>query len=458
VKKVKRYAIIDIETTGGMYNRDKITEIAIVVTDGAQILDQYQTLVNPERSIPEHITRLTGIDSNMVRDAPKFYEIAKEVVEKTEGCIFVAHNVKFDYNFIKEEFRSLGYAYNKKQLCTVKLTRSVIPGLRSYGLDNLIRHFNLDVADRHRAFDDAYATYEIFVLLQQEMYDDHHIHTLINGGLDASVLPRGLDIEEVHKAPETPGVYYFINQYKQVVYVGKAKEIKSRIFQHFRALSRKSTNVYSRVHELNFAETGSELIALLLELHEIKTLHPEMNKAMKRNHHPYALYYDSKAKDGKPAFFINKNNKKFEENYSLIKLFSSKQAAENYVQYFIETEAVCLSRFHSKSAKFNCFCDNNCQRFFNQYNEDPEVLIRKIRNEFDNDFIILTEGREVNEKGFVMIHENRFWGFGYVPTEATIHTREEWNDYIEYQFFYPEANSIIKNHLAKHKCKVIKFE
>ena len=147
--KKRKYAIVDIETTGGMYLRDKITEIAIIVTDGDKIIEEYQSLINPERSIPYHITNITGIDDNMVADAPKFYEVAKTVVEKLEGCIFVAHNVNFDYNFIKEEFKSLGFPFNKKKLCTVKLCRSTLPGLSSYGLDNLVHHFDIAVSYTH---------------------------------------------------------------------------------------------------------------------------------------------------------------------------------------------------------------------------------------------------------------------------------------------------------------------
>ena len=130
---MKKYAITDIETTGGLYNRDKIIEIAIIVTDGYTILDQFESLINPERSIPYSITRITGINDDMVADAPKFYEVAKDIVEIMEGCIFIAHNVKFDYGFIKQEFKNLGYPFNKKRLCTVKLTRRHVPGLKSYG-------------------------------------------------------------------------------------------------------------------------------------------------------------------------------------------------------------------------------------------------------------------------------------------------------------------------------------
>ena len=145
MKKKNLYAVVDIETTGGLARRDKITEIAIVLFDGNQIIDRYETLINPERSIPYEITRITGITDDMVVSAPRFYEVAKKIVEMTEGAIFVAHNVRFDYSFLREEFTSLGFTFTRRQLCTVVLSRKSFPGLRSYSLGNLIRHFGITV-------------------------------------------------------------------------------------------------------------------------------------------------------------------------------------------------------------------------------------------------------------------------------------------------------------------------
>ena len=166
----KTYAIVDIETTGGKATRHRITEIAIVLHDGKKILDQWETLINPECYIPHGITELTGITQEMVQDAPKFYEVAKTIVEKTEKAIFVAHNVRFDYGFLREEFKRLGYTFSRRQLCTVRLSRKAFPGLRSYSLGKLIKHFGIKVNDRHRAMADTLATVELFekILRQEE--------------------------------------------------------------------------------------------------------------------------------------------------------------------------------------------------------------------------------------------------------------------------------------------------
>ncbi|MEL6973297.1 MAG: 3'-5' exonuclease, partial [Bacteroidota bacterium] len=161
-KKDQRFAIVDVETTGGRASRDKITEIGIVLYDGQEIIDTYQSLINPNTYIPAGIVQLTGITQDMVREAPLFHEIARNIVEFTEGAIFVAHNVRFDYGFLREEFKRLGYTYSRKQLCTVRLSRKAFPGLPSYSLENLIRHFGIPTDARHRALADALATTDLF--------------------------------------------------------------------------------------------------------------------------------------------------------------------------------------------------------------------------------------------------------------------------------------------------------
>ncbi len=452
---MRKYAIIDIETTGGLFNRDKIIEVAIIVTDGREILAEYESLVHPERSIPHHITRITGIDDDMVADAPKFYEIAKDIVELTEGCIFVAHNAKFDYGFIKQEFKTLGYPYNKKRLCTVKLTRAHLPGLRSYGLDNLIRHFDLKVENRHRAYGDTFATYEIFSYLYQHKLDEYHIDQIINQGIDATILPDGMDLQEMHDAPETPGVYYLSNVHKRIVYVGKAKNIKTRLFQHFRKLSRKSIKIHNQVCHINYKETGHELIALLLELHAIKTIQPELNKALRRSEYPYALYFNPKAPADRECLFVLKQNKKNDHRYEKVKIFGSKISADGYLQEKIISHEICKRYAKTRNREFACHCLEGCSSFFSDDREPIFEMMEEARNEFEEDFVLILDGREPAEQSFVMIHEGRFWGFGFIERDATITSREEWNDYISYQFSYPEANGIIKTYMRKNKVKKV---
>ena len=448
--KDRKYAIVDVETTGGKASYDRIIEIAIIVTDGIAILSEYQSLVYPERSIPYHITEITGIDNKMVENAPKFFEIAKKVIEHTEGCIFVAHNVRFDYNFIKEEFKSLGYPFNRKRLCTVKLSRSTRPGLRSYGLDNLINHYGLRMANRHRAYDDTYATYQIFKDIVGSMRDSYHIDMLINEGLDASILPKGLNIDQVHDAPETAGVYYMSSAADNVMYVGKANNLKTRLFQHFRKMSQKSMKLHEYVSKIHYEETGNELMALLLELHEIKRLKPELNKALRRSNYPYAIYHNPNAITDKPKLLAIRNNQKHDKLYRKLKLYGSKDSALQGLQNGILKHEICMRYVTGRRGNYSCYCELDCQDLLDQSYGGYENLVQELKYEWDDDFVLMLPGRKDLEKGFVMIHERQFWGIGYVSIEETITSREQWNDHIEHQFWYPEASGIIRTYLSKH--------
>lgn len=162
------YAVVDIETSGGRAQVDKITEIAIYIHDGRRVVDEFTTLINPEVSIPPFITNLTGINNQMVANAPKFYEVAKKIVLLTEGKLFVAHNAQFDYGFIQAEFKRLGYDYQRNTLCTVKMSRKIIPGLKSYSLGNLCQSVGIPINNRHRAAGDALATIKLLDLLLEK--------------------------------------------------------------------------------------------------------------------------------------------------------------------------------------------------------------------------------------------------------------------------------------------------
>ena len=192
MSKTRKYAIVDLETTGGLPKRDKITEIAIILHDGSKILDEYQTLVNPERSIPPSITRITGISNEMVEKAPKFYEVAKRVIEMTEEAIFVAHNVRFDYQFLRHEFRSLGYTFTRRNLCTVRLTRKAFPNIKSYSLGSLIRYFGIEVVHRHRAYDDAKATAIVLEKVFDKQNGSQGVKDLVDQSLQLTRLPSCL--------------------------------------------------------------------------------------------------------------------------------------------------------------------------------------------------------------------------------------------------------------------------
>jgi DNA polymerase III subunit epsilon len=288
--KSTKYAIIDVETTCGSAERERITEIAIVLHDGENILDTFTSLVNPERAIPYNITQITGITQEMVENAPKFYEIAKKIVEITQDAVFVAHNVRFDYGFVREEFRRLGYTFVRKQLCTVRLSRQAFPNLGSYSLGNLIQHFNIQVEARHRALADTLATTYIFQRILDLENGKTVTSDMINRGIKEANLPKNITLDRLHDLPELCGVYYMYDEVGKIVYIGKSINIQKRMFEHFADKTEKGLKLFNSVHDIHYEVTGSELIALLLESAEIKKHLPRINRAQKKVYFPYIIF------------------------------------------------------------------------------------------------------------------------------------------------------------------------
>jgi len=275
------YAILDIESTGGKYNEEGITEIAIYKFDGHEVVDQFISLVNPERKIQSFVVGLTGINNDMLRHAPKFYEVAKRIVEITEGCILVAHNAKFDYRMLRLEFDRLGYAYERKTLCTVKLSKKLLPGFDSYSLGKLVKNLGIPITDRHRASGDALATVKLFKMLLDKDTDKSIISSNLKLNSISSVDQKLIKL--IDQLPNAVGIYYFADHEGTIIYVGKSKDIKKRANQHFTSEAPKSKEIQNQVASVDFEKTGNELLALLKENQAIKRLKPKFNTALKKD-------------------------------------------------------------------------------------------------------------------------------------------------------------------------------
>lgn len=456
-KKEVKYAIVDIETTGGMAKRDKIIEIAVVIHDGIKVIDHYSTLINPQRSIPFEITRITGINDEMVRDAPKFFEVARKFVLMTKDTIFVAHNVNFDYSFIKEEYDKLGYTYSKKLLCTVRLSRKSFPGLPSYSLGNLIRHFGIKVSARHRALDDALATAEIFGYIVSKS-DQNDLKIFINRGIKETKLPESISMERLHSLPEKTGVYYFYDVYGNIIYVGKSINIRSRMMQHFGQITAKSEKMIRLTNDIDYFETGSELIALLLESEEIKTQNPQINKAQKTKLYPYYIY----ALEDQQKFIclgINKEGSKGKATEKILSYYSSLASAKGYLGHIRDLYQLCEQKLiipHEQPKSCIYFSMGGCMGACRQmeeaeaYNERAELAVEHLFKIFENDFIIVTEGRNADELGLVLVKEQKYYGFGYISKEDADLGHEEMLEAIEERLSTPECNMIIHQYLKNN--------
>jgi len=409
------YSIIDIETTGGSARTDKITEIAIYITNGTNIVDKFVSLIDPECLIPYQITALTGITNQMVQGAPKFYEVARKIVEITEDTVFVAHNASFDYSFVKREFERLGYRYKRETLCTVKLSRKLIPGYKSYSLGNLCNNIGIQINNRHRAEGDVAATTELFHLLLEK--DKSSFEGKFISGFSLKGLNPILDIEKVKNLPQKCGVYYFYDSDDNLIYIGKSKNIRKRVYSHFNNdKTQRALRMKSEIVQIGYEITGNELIALLLESEEIKKNKPCYNRAQRRTIHQYGLYYYYD-EHNYLRFKIDKNS----TNTDLpLTSYSSKKTGFEHLAYWCKELELCEKLCGLYETAGACFyhgigeCKGACIGLENSvsYNVRAKKLLSTYSYDQD-DMLIVLSGKCEDELATVLIKNGKYVGFGY---------------------------------------------
>lgn len=460
----KKYAIIDVETTGGKASRDRIIEIAIVLHDGTQILEQWESLINPETPIPWNITILTGINDSMVANAPRFYEVAKKIVEITEGAIFVAHNARFDYSFIGEEFKRLGYTYTRRQLCTLRLARQTLPGLHAYGLDALSRHFNIHNSARHRAMGDVQATIKVLEYILQHDDNREKADLLINLGIKEAMLPNNLNLEIIHKLPEACGVYYFHNEQGDVIYVGKSINIQKRIAEHFADKTEKAQKLQEQVYDISFELMGSELLALLHESFEIKRLLPGINRAQRTRRFPYMVHSYFNA-EGYLCFGVAETTVNARKKKDILAEFPKVSSAKGRLSSARERFGLCEKLLGLSPNTGPCFhfhlqqCTGACVN-----KESPEVYNERALQAkeymcriFDHNFFILDQGREEEEAAVILVENGHLQGYGYIERGEAADT-EALRNVLKPVTGNAETNRIIARFLSENpKVQVIKL-
>ncbi len=255
------FAIIDLETTGGNAIQDRITEVAIILHDGQQTIGKFSSLVNPGCFIPSYITDITGIDDEMVAYSPTFRELTSTILEMTEGCVFVAHNVGFDYNFLKESFERLGIEFKRPKLCTVKTSRRLMPGLRSYSLGRLCEHLGIRIHDRHRAMGDAKAT---VTLLEHLIELDPNLLEIDKKLDEYSRIPLHLDRSMLDEIPERPGLFFLHDEIGRTLYAGNSRSIRRDTLKALRQEGPTKGKIdLGRIRDISWELTGNELLAVL---------------------------------------------------------------------------------------------------------------------------------------------------------------------------------------------------
>ena len=446
------YSVVDIETTGNGYRGQKITEISIFIFDGEKIVDEFTSLVNPEQKIPHFITNLTGITDAMVRTAPKFYEIAKKIAEITKDTIFVAHNVNFDYNIIRDEFKSLGFDFKRKKLCTVRLSRKIIPGLSSYSLGNICSAEGIEIAARHRAKGDAEATVELFRRL---IIRDHKftINSFLNAKSREATLPPLLDKQVVDTLHEKHGVYYFKNEKKEVIYVGKANNIKQRVISHFYDKKKKERTMCLETADISYTETGSELIALLHESSEIKHLYPKFNRAQRKAGEAVGLF---SYEDQKGILHLAFNRLKLTPNP--IMKFYSMAACRSTLEKICSTFELCPKYCHLQTNVNACFhyqlqqCRGVCteKEAIVSYNKRVHEAIKSLGLQTEN-LVIKENGKTDKEIGFVLILNGIYQGFGYIHKNLELSSPEDYLPHVKPQKDNRDIQRILNAYLSKNE-------
>lgn len=438
------FAITDIETTGSHASANSITEIAVVLTDGKEIHDTYTSLIKPDHYIPDYITTLTGITNEMVEQAPTFEEVARELESWFEDAIFVAHNVGFDYAFIKKAFAEIGMRFNPKKLCTVRMARKIIPGHRSYSLGNICRDLGIGNDARHRALGDTMATVELFHLLM-EKDNDGVIEQMLKRGSAEQWLPNKLPEHVFTNLPEKPGVYYMRDTSGKILYIGMSINIKKRIRQHFggKMESKRRQEFITDVADIETVETGTELIARLLEDAEIRKHWPPHNKAQKRPTLNYGLlsYLDG---EGYQRLAIQKVRK----GIPCIRHFYSNGEAREWLfaqakKYELHTELCNLTPSPLPKPPVEI------------HNQGVAQMIDDLRNEKGR-FLIEGQGRTSDEKSFVLIDQNELRGYAHIPQSEQISSFDDFEAFLTELPRSEMTDSILRAHLASHR--VIEIE
>lgn len=464
--KEKKYAIIDVETTGGRASRHRITEIAIVLHDGQRVVDRWSSLVNPETYIPAGITELTGITQAMVEDAPKFYEIAKEVVERTQDAIFVAHNARFDYSFVQEEFRRLGYTYMRKNLCTVRLSRKAFPGFPSYSLGRLCHRLGIQNEARHRALGDAMATAQLLSLIFAQEESQESAREMVNLGIRESLLPKNISLEKIHALPEGCGVYYFHDASGEVLYVGKSIHIKKRVAEHFAKKTDKARKLQQQVHEITYELTGSELVALLLESYEIKRLRPRINRAQKVRNFPFVVH-SWVNEQGYRCFGVDQVTARERKQLEVISEYPKLGHAKNAVDRARKGFELCDHLCKKNAPQSACFyfhlkqCHGACaqQEPPEVYNERAERALEYLTTVFEQDFFVLDQGRTEEEYAVVQVKDGNYYGFGYLHKASQEVGQEAMEGVIKPYPGNPETRRLIQRFLSSSSTyKVVKLK
>lgn len=400
------YAVVDIETTGSFAAANGITEIAIVIHDGTKVLNFYESLVNPQYPIPYFIQRLTGINNSMVANAPAFEEIAGQVYELLQDKVFVAHNVNFDYSFVKHHLQGAGYDLDTKKLCTVRLARKVLPGLNGYSLGKLTQRLEITHANHHRAGGDALATADLLAIILKNDVEGV-VAGMLKGRNSEQYIPPHLPVEQIEQLPAVPGVYYFYNAAGKAIYIGKAKNIRKRVRSHFsnNKINRQKQDFLRETHRITYKQCATELMANILESTEIRRLWPIHNRSQRGYLAQFGLFlYEDM--QGYKRFAVEKIRRSHKPIYT----FNTIPEGHARLRELIDEFGLC-SRLCNISTNPDCGCIEHAEPA--EYNEKVTDAVNWMLKHLPT-FALIDIGIDDNEHSCILVKEGNLYGMGYI--------------------------------------------
>jgi DNA polymerase-3 subunit epsilon len=452
------YAIVDIETTGGHAGTGFITEVAIILHNGMEEEGRFQTLVNPGIPIPRYVQSLTGITNNMVSGAPRFQDVAEQIHDLLKGRIFVAHNVNFDYSFIRHHLLNAGIEWEARKLCTVRISRKIFPGHQRYSLGSICRILEIPMAQRHRAMGDAQATAILFTRLVAAD-GEGHIRAMLKKGSRESYLPMHLSVTDVDQLPHLPGVYYFHDRKNKVIYVGKAKDLRKRVTSHFsnNAVSRRKQELVRNVYRISYNLTGSEFAAIVLESIEIRKHWPRYNQSQKRMEFPLGLFSYEDIQ-GRMRLGIGRIGKGLQPHMKFGLLTDAQRALWKMVREHELCPTLCFLRRQACEDSDDSPCKGICEgtEDIADYNRRVQEAILRSRDELPS-FVILEKGRQQGEVSCTIMEEGRFYGMGFLQEPRGAEDIAAWKAQVT---AYPE-NEFLRSYVrqyAENHPSVIRFQ
>jgi len=446
------YAVLDIEATGGKRGEEAVIEIAIYLYDGEKIVDQLISLVQPDREIDIYVQKLTQITPKMVKTAPKFHELAKRIIEITEGAVLVGHNVEFDYRMLKQEFLKLGYTYYRETIDTLTLSEKYFPDAESYSLGKLCKSLGIPVSDRHRASGDARATLNLFQIIQdKDVTKDITIKDLMSKNSQGNSTKFDELLKEL---PNEIGIYYILNENKQIIYLSRSINIAQGVRKILTGKTNLSNKIKQAAAEVTYEVTGNELISWLKEHQEIKTLKPSLNETKRKASFPFSIYIEEDKLPYK-QILIGKSDD-FQPN-ELLRM-SSYNKALTFVSLIAEDFELCSKINETFYGNGSCLaysvgeCKGACvkEESPEEYNKRIDQLLAKLSTQYRN-ILIIDKGRTLGEKSFIWIKHGTCMGYGYFELNHQINNEERIRERMVPIEDSPDINSIVKGFLFTEK-------